>query len=440
MASSKTPQSNKTTGKRLARQDAVRVAVAFSGGLDSTALLHSAVAAHGAENVLALHVNHGLQKNADKWLLHCARIAKAMAVDFDFRLLELGENVGISRNIEAQAREKRYQALYEMCDAHGIRNLLIGHHQDDQAETILLQLMRGSGVAGLSGMPHVRKGGATHIRIWRPFLDLTRADIEAYGQEHHLEWVEDPSNRDERFTRNAVRRKVIPLLEKIQPLIRTNLARSASHVGDAQYLLEQLADMDLIGMDQSDGLVISELMNLRNDDPIRATNALRRWLQLKELMMPSEERLEAWWRDLESASTNSDAQLAWLHDGTQLRLWRGLLTVVDGFSAGSWQFIKLDEQSQSWGLSASLYEKANAEGLFEERLREGGEKLKIHPNRPRKTLKNLFQELDIPPWQRDLPLLYLGEDLLAVAGLGMNTDLLTNVGPRYQAQWVGSSV
>lgn len=414
----------------------MRVAVAFSGGLDSTALLHSAVAAHGAENVVALHVNHGLQKDADKWLLHCARVAKAMGVEFDFRLLELGENSNISRNIEAQAREKRYEALYEMCDAHGIANLLIGHHQDDQAETILMQLMRGSGVAGLSGMPHVRKGGSTNIRIWRPFLDLTRADIESYGQEHHLEWVEDPSNRDERFTRNAVRRKVVPLLEKIQPEIRANLARSASHVSEAQYLIEKLADMDLVGLEQSEGLTISALMNLRNDDPIRAKNVLRRWLQINDLVMPSEERLEAWWRDLESASTNPDAQLMWLHDDVQLRLWRGVLTIVQESKPGSWRFIELPLDSHELGLSATLYESAKEAELIEERLRQGGEKIKVHPNRPRKTLKNLYQEMDVPPWQRDLPLLYLGGALLAVAGIGMDVEVLTDKGPRYKAEWV----
>ena len=433
MASSKTPPLNK---KDLVSDlyRAPRIAVAFSGGLDSTALLHAAVTAHGAENVIAFHVNHGLQKIADRWVLHCARVAQELGVQFDFRLLDLGE--GISSNIEARAREVRYAALKEMCQVHGINNLLIGHHQDDQAETVILQLLRGSGLGGLSAMPTLRESDTGDLRIWRPFLELTRSEIEAYAAENLLEWIEDPSNTDERFTRNAVRRRVIPLLEKIQPQVRQNLSRTAAHLAQAKHLLDQLADIDLNGMSKASGIDIQSLMALRCEDAARASNALRRWLQLEGLIMPSEARLGAWWRDLDSSATKPQVKLEWEHDGLKLRLWRGILSITqERFGAGRWQFTRIDENSQLLGLPIETYLEALNQGRISERIRSGGEKMKIQVGRPRRSLKNLFQEFDIPPWQRDAPILYIDEVVLAVAGVGMNAELLTDLGVRVIAEW-----
>jgi tRNA(Ile)-lysidine synthase len=437
MASSKTPRpSNK---KSLIAEDSrqFRVAVAYSGGLDSTALLHSAIAAHGSENVIALHVNHGLQKQADRWLLHCANQAKQMDVEFDFRLLELGSQENSHRNIEAQARLARYQALREMCEAHQIKNLLLAHHQDDQAETVMLQLMRGSGIAGLSAMPSMREEDGDTLRLWRPFLDLSRADIESYAKEYHLEWIEDPSNTDERFARNALRKRVMPILEKIQPQVKQNLSRTASHLAQAQHLLECLAEIDLNGMQEDHALKIKPLLALRAEDPARATNAMRRWLQKMDLAMPSEERINSWWKDLEASNQKVQAQIEWVHDGHLLKIWRGVLSAVkqEEFS-GRWIYQEIGDESDEFGIPKELFDAAMKAGKIHELPRQGGEKMRIHPKRPRRILKNLFQELDVPPWQREAPILYLGDEILAVSGIGMNADISMTRGPRIAAHWV----
>lgn len=427
MVSSKIPPSSK-----LPRIDsAARIAVAFSGGLDSTVLLHSTVAAYGPENVIALHINHGLQDSADDWVMHCAKIAQAFEVEFDFRILSWPKDIDELGNIEAQARQARYDALVEMCQHYGVSDLLLGHHQDDQAETVLLQLLRGSGLAGLSGMASQRMMDQTDIRVWRPFIDLTRKELEAYAYEYHLDWIEDPTNQDDHFTRNFIRLRVMPILEKVQPQLRKNLSRTASHMADAQNLLNQLADIDLNPMTTEIGLDLISLMALRYEDIARADNALRRWIYLQGLAMPSEERLNAWWVDLEQLKDLSDHQLQWVHDGKHLRVWRQKLTVNDiSTPLGRWDFKQVDVDSTEFGLPLDVFEFAVKQKSLIEKERQGGEKIRIHPKQSRKTLKNIFQEQDIPPWQRSAKILYIDTHLLAVAGVGCNVDLMTQLGPR----------
>ena len=427
MVSSKTHPANKIPTV----DSATRIAVAFSGGLDSTALLHSTVAAYGPEHVIALHVNHGLQEIADDWVMHCAHVADSFEVAFDFRLINWPGGVGEMSNVEAQAREARYEALAQMCEQHGVTDLLLGHHQDDQAETVLLQLLRGSGLPGLSGMAAQRGLERTDIRVWRPFIDLSRKDLESYAKEYHLQWIEDPSNQDDHFTRNFIRLRIMPILEKIQPQLRKNLSRTASHMADAQYLLDQLADIDLNVMTAEDGLDIVYLLALRFEDMARANNALRRWIFLQGLNMPSEERLTAWWADLEQLKDMADHQLQWVHDGKHLRVWRQKLSVCDpSITLGRWEFMKIDEDSDEFGLALEVYQMAMDNQAIQEKVRSGGEKIRIHPKQSRKTLKKIFQELDVPPWQRTARILCLDNEVLAVVGVGLHVDLLTQYGPR----------
>jgi tRNA(Ile)-lysidine synthase len=427
MGSSKTPLQNKSFDS----EQTAKLAVAFSGGLDSTVLLHSTVAAYGAENVIAFHVNHGIQDLANDWVIHCAKIAESYDIEFDFRILSWPEDVKQLKNLEAQARDARYEALAQMCVDHQVTHLLLGHHQDDQAETILIQLLRGSGLPGLSGMPQQRVLPKTPVHIWRPFMDLTRSDLEAYAREYQLEWIEDPSNANEQFTRNWIRHQIIPLLEKAQPQFRGNFSRSAAHLAEAQNLLAQLGDIDLQVMSTDAGLDIILLVSLRLEDPARANNAFRRWLFLQGLSMPSEERLGAWWQDLEKLRDASDHQLQWGHDGKHLRIWRQKLTVIDPrASLGHWEMRSVQEDSDELGLAQDIYALALEKGLLQEKERSGGEKIRTHQQRPRKTLKNLFQELDIPPWQRQAKILCLDNEVLAVSGVGLNIDVLTHLGPR----------
>ena len=433
MGSSKTLLKN-----NLAITDtSARIAVAFSGGLDSTVLLHSTVAAYGPENVIALHVNHNLQEVADDWVVQCSTIASLFEVAFDFRILNWDQDVEDMNNIEAQARQARYDALGQMCEMHGVTNLLLGHHQDDQSETVFLQLLRGSGLPGLSGMATQRSLEKFNIRIWRPFMDLTRRDLEAYAQEYRLEWIEDPSNQDVHFTRNFIRLKILPLLEKVQPNLRNNLTRTAAHLAQAQHLLDQLADIDLKKMATESSLSILPLLALRKEDSARANNVLRRWIYLQDLGMPSEERLTSWWKDLEQLRDMSDHQLQWVHDGKYLRVWRQELTVNDvKVHEGHWVFKELDTNSDEYGLAKDVYQIALSKGLIQEKKRSGGEKIRIHAHQSRKTLKNLFQEQAIPPWKREAKILCLDDEVLAVSSIGLNVDLLTRYGPRVKPVFV----
>jgi len=435
MASSKTaPKTNKP---RNTKTPPSILAVAFSGGLDSTVLLHATIQAHGANNVYAFHVHHGIQKEADQWQQHCQAVSKKLKCKFDTRNVKLNK----SSNVESQARNLRYQALSEMCEAHHIQDLLLAHHLDDQAETVLIQLMRGAGVAGLSAMPPVK---AHHIapniiHLWRPFLNLRRGELEAYAKEHQLTWIEDPSNQDESYRRNAIRQSILPALEKHQPGATENLARSAKHLANAHELLNQLADIDLGLIETKEGLSKTNLVRLYKTNQARASNALRRWLHKNQLAYPSEERLTAWWSELLHARVDSNLQ--WEHDQKVIRLWRGQLTMTQDLNAqeqieGEWVFKKVPANSQKPGIAKERFETAKQKGLINTMAREGGEKFKVDAKRPRKSLKNLYQEANIPPWQRNAPLLYIGEELVAVAGIGISADWQTTEGPRISPEWL----
>jgi tRNA(Ile)-lysidine synthase len=310
-----------------------RLAIALSGGLDSVVLLDSICRLHQAQTtksakrvgqeiptpqIVAFHIHHGLQKAADEWLLFCEALAKKYKIGFDFRLLHIDTKLNPG-NIEARARAARYEALTELCVYHGIEDLLLAHHQNDQAETVLLQLMRGAGVAGLSGMPESRmlatsKEQASSITLWRPLLHLRREELEAYAREHQLKWIEDPSNRSSKYRRNAVRKSILPKLESIQPGATANLARSADLLAQAQQLLDRLAQQDgkKILKLKNNILSVQPLLDLNASDSAAANNVLRYWLKVAGLTMPSHERLQAWWLDLQQA--RSDAKLEWLHD------------------------------------------------------------------------------------------------------------------------------
>ena len=427
MASSRKSQQSPKSGKRIA--------VALSGGLDSVVLLDTVCKAqtkNQPSQIFAFHIHHGLQKQADDWLIFCEKLAKRYQIHFDFRLLHLiGEERG---NIESRARAGRYEALADLCMEYGIEDLLLAHHQNDQAETVLLQLLRGAGVAGASGMPHSRvfdtKEG--EITLWRPLLNQNRKELEAYAKEHKLKWIEDPSNQDVQYRRNAIRKTIIPALEKIQPEAIANLARSAGLLGEAQALLDRLASQDGKTIILKDGLQLKPLLELAKRDLPAANNVLRYWLRANGLAMPSQERLAAWWSDLNSVKAG--AQLEWAHDEKRIRLWRGILQ-IENMNAGMWVFKAIPSSSKTPGIPSQLVKEAQKAGLITQKDRSGSEKIQIKANTPRKSLKNLFQEGDVPPWHRNAPLLYINGDLIAVAGVGLSFPHLVHSGPRVRPEW-----
>ena len=424
---------------KAASKAAKRIGLALSGGLDSVVLLDTVCKAvqnnssKESTEVWVFHIHHGLQKPADAWLEFCEKLAKKYRAHFDFRLLHFADQS--QGNIEALARAERYDALTDLCVEHDITDLLLAHHQNDQAETVLLQLLRGSGVAGLSGMPlhRINSKHVPSITLWRPLLNQSRAELEAYAKQHRLKWVEDPSNQNTRFRRNAIRKEIIPRLEKIQPGALSNLARSADLLAQSQVLLDRLAKQDGKNILQGNNLELMPLLVLVRADKPAANNLLRYWLKLNDLAMPSQERLESWWKDL--LAVKPDSSLEWQHDEVSIHLWRGVLQVAKE-KAGEWIFRAIPARSKSLGLPADWVMRAQEQGLIEQRERQGAEKIQIKANTPRKTLKNLFQESNVAPWDRLAPLLYIDGQLVAVAGVGVSYSHLASTGKRVLPVWL----
>ena len=459
---------SKATQPQLPKGKGVVIGVALSGGLDSMvlfdAVMRSLLAADLHSNgrqtknqkavVWVFHVHHGLQKSADAWLDFCAQAALNKGANFDFRLLQLP-----AKTNEAEARLARYEALADLCEAHGVSDLLLAHHQNDQAETVLLQLLRGAGISGLAGMPSARTlahAAAKPITLWRPLLDLSRTEIEAYALEQQLKWVEDPSNRNLAYRRNTVRHALLPKLELVQPGAIANLARSAKLLSESYHLLERLALQDSIDILQTVQigsattadfasyqlvLKVKPLLALYKSDHAAANNVMRYWLRQLGLAMPAMDRLQSWWLDLKRA--RSDARLKFVHDGGVIRLWRGQLLFEASVppkqpheaSAGKWVFLPLPLRSKRLGLAMQWVQQAKQQDAIEYRPRQGGERFQKSMGGVSRTLKNLFQESAIPPWQRCAPLLYIQGELVAVAGIGVSHTNLVATGKRVWPEW-----
>ncbi|MCS6764364.1 MAG: tRNA lysidine(34) synthetase TilS [Candidatus Protistobacter heckmanni] len=440
--------------------------VAFSGGLDSAVLLHALAALRrelGFE-LTALHVHHGLSTNADVWEDFCREAARAAGAGFAAR------RVAVERggNVEEGARKARYAALAFMCGDLRIDCLLTAHHQDDQVETLMLQLLRGAGVAGLSAMTPLGRLGAG--ALLRPLLDLRRVKLEAYAKDFGLAHIEDESNADARYDRNALRNQVLPLLAGIRAGYARGIARSARRIAEAGGLLQELAEQDLLAAGGGPGKLPLAALAAQSD--ARAANLLRGWLRVSGLRAPSEARLAEMLKQLGSAgSPDSEGnRLLFHHDGHLLRAWRGWAWLDPGgrgegaraanedaqppqaqtlellwrgessLPAPAWRG-SLSVRKSQLGIPGSLL----AASPILVRPRTGGERIRLHPARPSQSLKNAFQQADVPPWRRHAPLFWLGGELLYVPALGMDSRWQTEVGgdlasldgggARYSMEW-----
>lgn len=429
------------------------VAVALSGGLDSTALLDAAVRCMGASLVIAVHVHHGLSPNADAWAAHCHAYAQSLGVRFASRQVDVVREGGES--LEAAARDARYRALDALCAEHGAGQLWLAHHADDQAETVLLQLLRGAGVAGLAAMSPQRFDGVFVPRV-RPFLHLLRAQLEHYAHERDLRWIDDESNADTRYARNALRHDVLPSLAVHFPGFRDALARTASHAASAQRLLDELARIDLAAALAGDpaepearALKLDAVLSL---DDERAINLLRFWMRSLGLPAASAARIGEVLRQLRDAAVSRDGHALRVdHAGHCLRAYRGTIQWEKGDSADAPDLddghvpsrmasvLNWDGESV-WRLpqwrGTFVFEPvgpdeagAISESLFRAaplcaRSRSGGERMRLSPESPSRSLKNLFQEGGVPGWKRDVPLMFLGEILLFVPSIGVNSACL----------------
>lgn len=434
---------------------AATIALAYSGGLDSSVLLDLAAAdaALRGGRLLALHVHHGLSPQADGWLAHCEARCRALGVAFHVERVML-EGVADS-GVEEAARLARYAALGRMCRAHGADVLLTAHHLDDQAETVLLQLLRGSGLAGLSGMDVANTApgllGDEATRVLRPLLSMTRAQLETYAQQRGLACIEDESNADTRYARNALRHLVMPALGQSFPGYQQRLARAAGHVQGAQELLHEVAQQDLLRCRQDDHLLMPALRALSEQ---RFFNLMRHWFALRGMRMPS----AAWMQEMRAQLMQADveAQLCVSHpdgevhryrervflaprrtppeEGEVMRLtWNGQAQLrVDAYY-GALQFERVAAGDPRPGFDAAWL----AAQPLAVQGRNGGERVKLAANRPARSLKQHFQSADVPAWERPyLPLLFAGEALLFAAGIGMDCAHFAEGGERIAIGWL----
>ncbi|OYQ21307.1 tRNA lysidine(34) synthetase TilS [Pseudomonas mandelii] len=391
--------------------------IAFSGGLDSTVLLH--LLATLAKNqslptLSALHVHHGLQAAADAWPAHCQSVCDALGVP----LQVVHVQVQSGASLERAARDARYGAFIEATQANEL--LLTAQHRDDQAETLLFRLLRGAGGRGLSGMPRERVLGRGHLV--RPLLDVSRAALEAYAAEHQLSWIEDPSNQDRQFSRNYLRHQVFPVLTERWPQAIATMARSAAHLSEAQGLLDDLAHIDLASASTANefdwlGLPSLALAPLAKLSTARQRNAVSHWLTTRTRLPDSDH----WsgWDDLRDAT--GDARPVWRLAQGELHRAGGRIWWLSGYwlrippSAGVWADPSTALVLPENGV-LTLTGQIPA-GSLQIRYREGGEVMNL-PDRGHRDLKRLLNERGVPGFVRGrLPLLYRDAQLLAVANL-----------------------
>ena len=396
--------------------------LAFSGGLDSTVLLHCLAQAGDRlpGRLQALHVHHGLQSAADAWALHCRRFCEDLCVPYRLIELELVHRRGES--LEAQARDARYASL---AAAMGKGDLLLtAQHQDDQAETLLLQLLRGSGPTGLAAMP--RLIGFDPGWLARPLLDFPRTTLEAYAIERGLSWIEDPSNRDLRFDRNYIRHRVMPLLQQRWPSAAATMARSARLSGELQALVDEQAAADLLTAHGPwpDTLSVSALQFLSSP---RRRSLLRHWIRQQGGTMPGSRHLLRIEEECLGAAQDASPLVHWAD--VEVRRFRDGLFILrplpshDPSRIIDWPDGRVLQLPAGIGeLELQAVEKGISETKWrgmkiEIRFRRGGEQCRPAGFRHHRPLKTLFQEWAVPPWIRErIPLIYMDGQLAVIAG------------------------
>ncbi|WP_242489898.1 tRNA lysidine(34) synthetase TilS [Noviherbaspirillum cavernae] len=432
------------------------IAIAYSGGLDSSVLLAlmQRYAARRAIRLFAFHIHHGISPNADLWLAHCQRECERLGIAFEARRIAITGRE--QSGLEEAARISRYAALGELCRVHNVPLLLTAHHQDDQAETVLLQLLRGSGVAGLAGMEEVNAApdllGSADLLMARPLLAASRAELESYAASEGVAYVEDESNADTRYARNALRHRVMPALAEFFPGFPGRIARAAQHAQSAQRLLNELAAQDLDRCVHGECLDIPRLRQLSED---RIDNVLRHWFALRDVRMPA----TSWLAELrlQLFGARADAQLCVTHMDCHVRRHRDRIFLVPRRDDDARQALPATFR---WNGEACIaFAEFHGHLCFEEadegidpnwlrqqnlmlRHRSGGERLKPALNRSTRSLKQHYQALDIPSWQREqLPLLTAGGDLLFAAGIGMDCLHFSMApGPKIRFHWQSDKV
>ncbi|MGC1044987.1 tRNA lysidine(34) synthetase TilS [Pantoea agglomerans] len=416
--------------------------VAFSGGLDSTVLLHQLRGwqqQHPQLRLRALHVHHGLSPNADRWATHCQTICAQWRLPCEVLRVNVD---GRENGIEAAARTARYQALSAALQPGEV--LLTAQHLDDQCETFLLALKRGSGPAGLAAMPATRTLGSH--QLVRPLLNQTRQSLEAYADAHQLVWIEDESNQDLRYDRNFLRQRLLPELYQRWPHFAEATARSAALCSEQEQLLDELLAGQLAQLIQPDGsLHFPPLMAMSEQ---RANALLRRWIAGQGGAMPSREALKRIHDEV--MASREDAQPRLRFGQAELRRYRQQLYWLPLFSSLRDTVLAWPDLCQPLALPQNLgtLRASQSEGLL--RYPEPDEQVSVRfhaqghvhlmGRRGGREMKKLWQELQIPPWQRErLPLIFYNQTLVCVPTLFITRDGAATDQQGWQIVWDGAS-
>lgn len=396
-----------------------RYVIAFSGGIDSSVLLH-ALASHRQQlpELKAIHVNHGLNDQALMWAEHCRTVCAQLAIEF--QLLTVDARTVKGDSPEETARRMRYKAL-AAC-VHKEECLLTAHHQDDQAETVLLQLLRGSGPRGLAAMPQYTQFSYGYLA--RPLLNATREQVHHYAENFKLKWIDDSSNQNAVFDRNYLRLYVMPLLRERWPSFSKTLTRSAQLCADAAVILHESAAQDLLLVQEKcpDAINIRSLKQL---SLTRQSNVLHYWFLHLHLPSPAKSHIN---QILQQALSESDAQMLITWDGVEVRRYQGILYAMRKMHCHevepyAWQ---INHELDIPGVGNVYARLTQGQGLDPElikqqpiiiRFRQGGESCRLPGRRHTHLIKKLFQEWKVKPWMRNrIPLVFVGDRLAAIAG------------------------
>lgn len=400
--------------------------IGYSGGVDSHVLLHLCASIKTLSGkITAVYVHHGLQAEAESWAEHCKKNAELLGVNFT--VLRVNATATSGESPEEAARNARYTALKPLVGVDDV--LLIGQHREDQLETVLLQLFRGAGLRGLSGIPESTFFGLG--LMLRPLLNVAKPDIEEYAKNHHLQWVEDPSNQQNDYDRNFLRNTIVPLLKQRWESCDKTVARSAKHCAEAQVVVSAVADELFypVFSESSKTLCIKQLQAQKSP---RQQLIIRHWFQSLGLRMPAQAFVERIQTEVVAAREDSDPIL--LGQGCFIRRYRDELYCLRQaeqemprdmhWPAGQTSIEFSNHRTLSYlpssaGILHEQWQKAKVSIKF----RSGGEKIRLPKRKEHHSLKNLFQEAGIPPWEREkIPLVYLNDKLAAVGDLWISAD------------------
>ena len=369
------------------------IVIALSGGIDSVVLLHF-LNSHYPGNIRAVHINHNLSKHSKDWSLFCKEQCHKQGVEFK----SIDVNIKNSSNIEENARKKRYNSLKSELSKNEV--LCTAHHQEDQSETFLLQLFRGSGVAGLASMPKMKSFADAFL--YRPFLNISKQLIVDYATKYNLDWVEDDSNINLNFKRNLLRLEFIPKLESGFEGVIKNISRSAYHQSEALKLINDLAEIDI----EKFNLVINhkiQVLSLIKLPERRVANVLRYYIAQRGFLMPSNKVLTEL---ISVLRAKDDAKVILKWHLYEVRRYDNELYFFDG---------EPDRSNEDCPLFNKLKDQTN----FTIRFRQDGQRVRLKGKKHSSSLKKILQSANIPPWERDkLRMYYINDTLVGMESIG----------------------